>query len=204
MRPRFRRGKQPRLKPDYMDTYHHCYNRIAGVPGDYPFGPLEKEKFIEMNCVRAGLVTDPADYRFGTFGMWSATGKHPFARELKRHLKDAWAEYAHVNNLQDLYMKMRRELARAIAEDAGKDAAEVAAAEQAAARPLPFSIKLDRRVRYWLDGLVIGSQLYVTETMIRARGEPCMRKRRLTRCADHNKLRPQHVLYAFKRLTCAA
>ncbi|MFH0879269.1 MAG: hypothetical protein V2A34_06115, partial [Lentisphaerota bacterium] len=40
--------RQPRLKPDYQDTWHHAYNRIVGYPGDFPFGPVEKEKFIHI------------------------------------------------------------------------------------------------------------------------------------------------------------
>jgi len=333
MRPRFRRGKQPRVKPEYADTYHHCYNRIAGVPGEFPFGRPEKEKFIEllrklsrlyavdvvafsvlgnhwhailrapeqvpsaketcrryrayyrrkrpdlnhwteecaktaenmrdiscfmhdlqqhfsswfnrtrpvrrrgtlwaqrfkntvledsravwdcwkyieMNPVRAGLVADPAEYRFSSFGIWSATGKHPFARSLKKCLKDAWAQYAHVGNTQDIYMKMRRELARALARDAGKSPEQAEAAAQAASHALPFSTTIIRRVRYWVDGLVIGSELYVIETMTRARGAPCMAKRRLTAYADRDHIRahdpglnPASILYAFKRLRLAA
>ena len=41
-------------------------------------------KYIEMNSIRAGLSKDPAEYRFSSFGIWSATGKHPFGRGLRQ------------------------------------------------------------------------------------------------------------------------
>ena len=41
-------------------------------------------KYVEMNPVRAGIVANPADYRFCSFGEWSATGKHPFAETVQR------------------------------------------------------------------------------------------------------------------------
>ena len=37
-------------------------------------------KYIEMNPVRAGMVSNPADYRFCSFGQWSATGENSFYR----------------------------------------------------------------------------------------------------------------------------
>jgi len=34
--------------------------------------------------VRARMVEKPADYRFCSFGEWSATGKHPFAEAVEK------------------------------------------------------------------------------------------------------------------------
>jgi hypothetical protein len=39
-------------------------------------------------------------------------------------------------------------------------------------------------VRYWADGLVIGSELFVTDVMTATRGQAHMRRRRLTRAVD--------------------
>ena len=33
-----------------------------------------------------------------------------------------------------------------------------------------FTTRLDHRVRYWVDGLVIGTEQFVRQTMLRARG----------------------------------
>jgi hypothetical protein len=40
--------RQARIKPPDVDTVYHIYNRIAGDPGDLPFGNEEKNKFVEM------------------------------------------------------------------------------------------------------------------------------------------------------------
>ena len=40
--------RHARLKPDYMDTYRHCYNRVAGDRHYRPFGDAEKEHFIKL------------------------------------------------------------------------------------------------------------------------------------------------------------
>jgi hypothetical protein len=52
----------PRLKPEYADTFHHCYNRVAGEPGYFPFGN------IELNPVRAGIAESPCDYPWSSAG----------------------------------------------------------------------------------------------------------------------------------------
>ena len=49
-----------RLKPAGADphgTYYHLLNRIAGVPGEFPFGDVEKEMFIRLLKRLAGLYT---------------------------------------------------------------------------------------------------------------------------------------------------
>jgi hypothetical protein len=40
--------RHPRLKPDYRDTWHHCYNRVVGTSDDRPFGDAEKEQFVRI------------------------------------------------------------------------------------------------------------------------------------------------------------
>lgn len=40
--------RHARLKPDYQDTWHHCYNRVAGTQDDRPFGDAEKEMFVRI------------------------------------------------------------------------------------------------------------------------------------------------------------
>jgi hypothetical protein len=40
--------RQARLKPDYRDTWHHCYNRVVGTCEDRPFGDAEKEQFVRI------------------------------------------------------------------------------------------------------------------------------------------------------------
>jgi len=40
--------RQARLKPDYQDTWHHCYNRTVGTRSNRPFGDAEKEVFVRI------------------------------------------------------------------------------------------------------------------------------------------------------------
>ena len=44
-----------------------------------------------------------------------------------------------------------------------------------------FVLEVGRRVRHWVDGLVIGSERFVRETMRRVRGEVAAARRRLVR-----------------------
>ena len=37
-----------RIKPDDVGTYYHLTNRIAGMPGELPFGDVEKEKMVSL------------------------------------------------------------------------------------------------------------------------------------------------------------
>ena len=289
--------RQPRLKPDYQDTWHHAYNRIAGCPGDFPFGPPEKEmfvrilqklsrlytvrvlayqvmsnhfhlllqapadlpspeetcrryaefhagkrvldpesqlcalwsqrlrdvswfmghlerlftvwfnrtrpvcrrgalwagrfkntvlengmavwdcwKYIEMNPVRAGMVKNPADYRFCSFGVWVQRGKHPFHDTLEKRLFPVLQGLLGVGSTAEVRRMLSQEFARHRAE--GEEAREVAG------RPMRFSTQAHRRVRYWVDGLVIGSELFVREVMGRVRGSEYMQTRRLTPAID--------------------
>ena len=307
--------RHPRLKPDYTDTYHHCYNRVAGDRHYLPFGTAEKAyfiklirqlsvlytvevigyqvmgnhyhligrapqaipsaaetcrryaayhngkqtlepdspqcqviarrlrdvswfmadlqqyfttwfnrtrpcrrrgalwagrfrntvlesglaiwdcwKYIEMNCVRAGLAATPADYRFGSFGAWAGSGQHPFAKVLEKHLLPVFRDLLHTETMEELNTELRREFARMQATDKKRLSEEIEAAIEEAGKPIAFTTRATRRVRYWVDGLVIGSDLFVKQTMLRARGPDCMKKRRLTHAVE--------VGLGGNRLTC--
>ena len=297
--------RQPRLKPDYQDTWHHAYNRIAGCPGDFPFGPLEKEmfirilhklsrlytvrilayqvmsnhfhlllhapanspspeetcrryaefhdhkrfldpesprcalwsrrlrdvswfmghlewlftvwfnrtrpvrrrgalwagrfkntilenglavwdcwKYIEMNPVRAGMVKNPADYRFCSFGVWAQSGRHPFEKTLEECLLPVLRGLLGVESTGEVQRVLNQEFARHRAEEAHKEPAEVEMEIQRAGATVRFSTQAHRRMRYWVDGLVIGSELFVREVMGRVRGSQYMQTRRLTQAIE--------------------
>jgi hypothetical protein len=40
--------RRARLKPQGMPLFYHIYNRVAGEPGYFPFGPAEKEHFERL------------------------------------------------------------------------------------------------------------------------------------------------------------
>jgi REP element-mobilizing transposase RayT len=43
-------------------------------------------KYLELNPVRAGIVRNPADYRFCTLAEWSAAGRHPWEEPVVSHV----------------------------------------------------------------------------------------------------------------------
>jgi len=74
----------------------------------------------------------------------------------------------------------------------------IEAAIAAAAEKEKFSTRIDRRVRYWVDGLVIGSEIFVRNTLVQARGRTSQAKRRLVRA--RNASQEPEPLYCFRQL----
>jgi putative transposase len=155
-------------------------------------------KYVEMNPVRAGLAGSPADYRFGSFGHWSATGKHPFAEAVTRHLLPALKGLLQVESLAEVQTELRKEFAAVTAMEAKLAPDQIESAIAVAAEKEPFSTRLDRRVRYWVDGLVIGSELFVRDTLASTRGRIKLAKRRLVRARNAD--RQPEPLYCFRQL----
>ena len=296
--------RQARLKPDYRDTWHHCYNRVVGTREDLPFGEAEKEQFvrilrrvarfyavrivayqvmsnhfhlllqapeaapsaeetaqrfavfhrgrrelipgslecekwrdrlrdvswclrhlqhlytawynrtrpvrrrgplwagrfkntvldsgsalwacwtyIERNPVRAGMVADPADYRFSSYGRWVQTDRHPFPEAFRLHLKPSLPASYPDGSDEAIRRALREEFARLAVEEAQATPAAVEAAIAEAGKEPPFTLSARRRVRHWVDGLVIGSELFVRETLRRVRTEAEVARHRLAAAA---------------------
>jgi hypothetical protein len=139
-------------------------------------------KYIEMNPVRAGLVDDPAEYRFSSYGRWSGGGRHPFERSVEERLMPRLRGLLQVRNQRELYGLLRQHFA--LLQTLRQGPAAIDAAVEAAGKPLAFSTVASRRMRYWTDGLVIGSKAFVLEIMTAARGAEHMGKRRLAAAVD--------------------
>ena len=142
--------------------------------------------YIECNPVRAGLVADAADYRFCSYGAWMQTGRHPFDTALRDHLLPALP--APLRTMDPAALRL--ELGRRLTADDEEDALQMANGEAKPVDgcgtddepPVPaFSLTVRRRVRHWVDGLVIGSELFVRETMRRCRPEIPADNHRLAR-----------------------
>ena len=76
-------------------------------------------KYIELNAVRAGLVDDPADYRFCTWGNFCGSGRHVFGDNFVRHTGKSLGEVAKDWTDEDVYAEFRGELARTISYESG-------------------------------------------------------------------------------------
>lgn len=155
-------------------------------------------KYIEMNPVRAGMVADPADYRFCSFGQWSATGRNPYEQAIKKHIMPVFSGLLQINSLQELKIELQKEFANITAIESGKSPKKIETAIAKAAEKEPFTRRTDRRVRYWVDGLVIGSDIFVMNTVTKARGSMALAKRKLTHATDSPDTLP--MLCSFKQL----
>jgi len=98
--------------------------------------------YIENNPVRAAMVNQAGNYRFSSYGVWRQTGRHPFAE----HIQQKILPLVGLADLNDLQSMLAAELGH----------------ETQAVIPLAIS----QRVRYWVDGLVIGSEIFVRTVMI--------------------------------------
>jgi putative transposase len=148
-------------------------------------------QYIEMNPVRAGMAETPADYRFCSFGAWSATGRHPFEAAVLSAAFPRLKGLLQVESLQELQVELRKEFARHTAVERRLDPEQIDTAIAVAAEKEKFALRLDRRVRYWVDGLVIGSELFVRNVVSRARPAINLQKRRFTRAIAPKPDQPQ-------------
>jgi REP element-mobilizing transposase RayT len=110
--------------------------------------------YIENNAARAGMVQDAADYRFCSHGIWHQTGRHPFEATLSAHVLPMLKDHFGLADLREIRNRMDEELAQRADRD------------NTAAGP---TLEVRRPVRYWVDGLVIGSEQFVRTTMSRYR-----------------------------------
>jgi hypothetical protein len=155
-------------------------------------------KYVEMNAVRACMVTSPAGYRFCSFGQWVATGAHPFEETLKKRLLSRFKGLLDVDSVDEIRIELQKEFARISAVEARRTPEQIETAIAVAAEKERFTTRVDWRVRYWVDGLVIGSELFVRDTMARARVQCRIHKRKLVRAVGPNSQKED--LYCFKQL----
>ena len=118
--------------------------------------------YIENNPVRAGMVADPADYRFCSHGAWRQSGRHPFAGNLATCMLPMLKSLFGLSTLDEVRARMDQALA-----DKADRAAPAAG----------FSLTVRRRVRYWTSGLVIGSETFLREVMARHESKHARRHR---------------------------
>ncbi|OVE82135.1 hypothetical protein BVY04_01750 [bacterium M21] len=152
-------------------------------------------KYVEMNPVRAGIVEDPADYRFSTWGTWCSTGRHPFTGHFHKHLKRAYGMLGRNMNVASLDAELQADMARSIAVENGCTWEEIHQAEEDGREGPAALLRVKRRVRHWSDGVIIGSKLFVAEWGTEFYGAERFSKKRLDRL-----LSEQSELFSFRRL----
>jgi len=130
--------------------------------------------YIEYNPVRAGMVANVADYRFCSYGAWVQSGRHPFAEDAMKYLLPALPKNMTRLSLSAVKTRLRKKFAEISAEEQHKKVEEPGALQS-------LSLTATRRVRYWTDGLVIGTSLFVRDVMRRVRPADAVDKHRLAK-----------------------
>ena len=138
--------------------------------------------YVEMNPVRACLAESPGDYRFSTWGRMVGGGTHPFAANLVRHLRQYLGEGAEAWSDKRVVAELAANMARTAAGERGEDSETIRAEEEAARDTRSrFTVTARRRVRYWTDGVVIGSELFVREIAATLFGNERAERKRLAK-----------------------
>jgi len=146
--------------------------------------------YIDLNPVRAGMVKDPADYRWSSYGEAVGGGKKGNGKKAREGLMRAYFCDQGVGFEAEQWQKVSRQYRRLMGLALGRKPgrADVAGAGNRAAqntlntaemleskdngtvlKDLRIAKMLHCRVRYFTDGAVIGSKEFVNEAFARAR-----------------------------------
>jgi len=153
--------------------------------------------YIDLNPVRAGMVCDPADYRWSSYGEAVGGGQRGNGKKARAGLVRAcmsqdgggleaerWREVAPIYR-RAMGMALGRKSGRAEVDKSlikqGQSSAEAVAGgghENDTVLPtLGVAGSLRRRIRYFTDGAVIGSREFVDEVFLAAREQFSARRK---------------------------
>jgi hypothetical protein len=188
------------LKQCYSISYNHRHSRVGTLwEGRYVSILVENESralaviaaYIDLNPVRAGIVKDPADYRWSGYG--EACGGSTTARQGIRSLFSAGQQELTWSDALATYRKSLYTQGEERRDDTGRlqrigfspdVASEVI--ERNGKMPLPALLRC--RVRYFKDGLAFGSRAFVESVFERNRahfgGKRKTGARRIRFCQD--------------------
>ncbi len=144
--------------------------------------------YIDLNPVRAGMVSDPADYRWSSYGEAVGGGKKGNGKKAREGLvrayfcdqgvgfdSEKWPEASRLyRRLMGLALERKSGTAEVDSQRRSQTAATAMEALEAADNGtvlanLKWSAMLRCRVRYFTDGAVIGSKAFVNEAFAAAR-----------------------------------
>lgn len=120
-------------------------------------------KYVELNPVRAGLVEDPATYRFSSWGWYKRRKEHFFGTAFCRYLRRSLGEAAAAWSDAEVAREFHSELARTMAAErkAAGEAVDPMAVKLAARRDEQMPLRFLRQTRLWTDGGVVGGRGFV-------------------------------------------
>jgi REP element-mobilizing transposase RayT len=144
--------------------------------------------YIDLNPVRAGMVSDPAGYRWSSYGEAVGGGNKGNGKKAREGLVRAcmshegagfeaekWPEVSRIYR-RAMGLALGRKSGKAVVDQPRRSQAAATGAEAKAAKDngtvlpdLGMAAMLRHRVRYFTDGAVIGSKAFVNEAFAAAR-----------------------------------
>jgi REP element-mobilizing transposase RayT len=143
--------------------------------------------YIDLNPVRAGMVSDPAEYRWSSYGEAVGGGPKGNGKKAREGLVRACMSHQGAGFEADRWKEISRIYRRAMGLALGRKSGN-ATVEKGVVRPqmntaealeakengtvlpdLGMAVMLRCRVRYFTDGAVIGSKAFVNEAFANAR-----------------------------------
>ncbi|MGJ8634503.1 MAG: transposase [Luteolibacter sp.] len=144
--------------------------------------------YIDLNPVRAGMVEDPAEYRWSSYGEAVGGGKKGNGKKAREGLVRACMSHKDygfdAGRWKDVSRIYRRAMGLALGrkpsnykartstkEGISKNEAELLASEENETNlpDLDMAAMLHHRIRYFTDGVVIGSKGFVNDSFLAAR-----------------------------------
>jgi len=188
------------LKQCYSISYNQRHSRVGTLwEGRYASILVESESralsviaaYIDLNPVRAGIVKDPAEYRWSGYG--EACGGSPVARQGILSLLPGGPQALIWSDALATYRKSLYTHGEERRDDAGRlqrvgFSSEVASEVIERNGKMPLSTLLRCRVRYFKDGLAFGSKAFVESVFERNRAHFGVKRktgaRRMRFCQD--------------------
>ena len=144
--------------------------------------------YIDLNPVRAGMVKDPADYRWSSYGEAIGGGSKGNGKTARAGLVRALRAHQGIEADADLWVSgVSREYRKLLMAGAEGKSAEIVGldektitktlrkevskeeAEREKVGEIPLGKLLRCRIRYFSDGAVIGSRSFVDEAFMKSR-----------------------------------
>jgi putative transposase len=156
-------------------------DRFKSVIVDSGVAARTMAAYIDLNPVRAGMVADPAEYRWSSYGEAMGGGKKGNGKKAREGLVRAYFCDQGVGydaeRWRDVLQLYRQLMGLALERNRGKVEALKARENGTILSELGIAGMLLCQVRYFTDGAVIGSRAFVNETFAAARERfPARRK----------------------------
>ncbi len=153
--------------------------------------------YVELNPVRAGMVEDPAEYKYSTWGRCNGTEHHMFRENFVKHLKkDILTENMEHWDNADVFNYFKKELAQIIASERGGTNVKIIEDQLHIARNESMPVRFLQRTRHFTDGAIIGAKLFIRETAMQFQDQSRVKRKIFSRGRTPGGI----ALYCFRRL----